>query len=44
MKPGPYRPNEFADWAPQEGAADAGRMVEWLTDANFGTRWLGMTG
>ncbi len=39
VKPGPCRPNEFADWAPVEGAPDARRMLEWLTAAKPGTAW-----
>ncbi len=39
IKPGPYRPNEFADWAPEEGTPDASRMVEWLSAAKIGTGW-----
>jgi len=44
IKPGPYRPNEFANWAPEEGAPDAGRMVEWLSGAKVGTAWSGIAG
>jgi cupin fold WbuC family metalloprotein len=44
IKPGPYRPNEFANWAPEEGAPDAGRMVEWLSGAKLGTAWSGIAG
>jgi cupin fold WbuC family metalloprotein len=44
IKPGPYRPNEFADWAPEEGAPDARRMVEWLSGAKLGTAWSGIAG
>jgi hypothetical protein len=44
IKPGPYRPNEFAHWAPEEGAPDARRMVEWLSGAKLGTAWSGMAG
>jgi cupin fold WbuC family metalloprotein len=40
VKPGPYRPNEFAAWAPEEGDAEAARLVEWLTHAKPGTAWL----
>jgi len=39
IKPGPYRPNEFADWAPEEGDASASRFVEWATNAAAGERW-----
>jgi cupin fold WbuC family metalloprotein len=44
IKPGPYRPNEFANWAPEEGAPDARRMVEWLSGAKLGTAWSGIAG
>ena len=27
VKPGPYRPNEFAPWAPDEGTVEAERML-----------------
>jgi cupin fold WbuC family metalloprotein len=40
IKPGPYLPNEFADWAPEEGDASASRFVEWATNAGSGERWL----
>jgi cupin fold WbuC family metalloprotein len=39
IKPGPYRPNEFADLAPDEGAPDAARIVNWLSAAKLGTAW-----
>ena len=39
IKPGPYRPNEFADWAPEEGAPEAERIVNWLSAAKLGTAW-----
>jgi len=29
VKPGPYRPNEFAEWSPEEGDAASGRFVRW---------------
>jgi cupin fold WbuC family metalloprotein len=38
IKPGPYRANEFAHWAPEEGDADADRFVEWATNAALGSR------
>jgi cupin fold WbuC family metalloprotein len=38
IKPGPYLPNEFADWAPEEGDASASRFVEWATNASSGER------
>jgi cupin fold WbuC family metalloprotein len=44
IKPGPYRPNEFVDWAPEEGAPDASRMVEWLSGAKLAATWSGRAG
>jgi cupin fold WbuC family metalloprotein len=41
VKPGPYRPNEFADWAPEENTPAAGDLVAWLEGATVGTRWDG---
>jgi cupin fold WbuC family metalloprotein len=39
IKPGPYVPNEFADWAPEEGGATATGFVKWNTNAAPGERW-----
>ena len=39
IKPGPYLPNEFADWAPEEGDATASRFVQWTTNAAPGETW-----
>jgi cupin fold WbuC family metalloprotein len=39
VKPGPYRANEFMDWAPEEGAADAPALLDWMTTAAIGTAW-----
>jgi cupin fold WbuC family metalloprotein len=39
VKPGPYRVNEFMNWAPEEGAADAPALVEWMTTAAIGASW-----
>jgi len=39
IKPGPYLPNEFTDWAPEEGDASASRFVEWAANAAPGERW-----
>jgi cupin fold WbuC family metalloprotein len=36
VKPGPYRPNEFADWAPPEGAAKAVQFLDWLVKSGPG--------
>jgi cupin fold WbuC family metalloprotein len=41
IKPGPYRPNEFATWAPQEGDPKGTRYVAWAAGANVGTTWPG---
>lgn len=39
VKPGPYRPNEFADWAPEEGHEQAASLVRWMADARSGRKW-----
>ena len=39
IKPGPYRPNEFADWAPPEGDPQAARFVTWATAAGPSQCW-----
>jgi len=39
VKPGPYRANEFAAWAPEEGAAMAAAFVPWAASASVGERW-----
>jgi cupin fold WbuC family metalloprotein len=39
IKPGPYRVNEFMDWAPEEGAADAAALVDWMSTAAIGASW-----
>ena len=41
VKPGPYRPNEFAEWAPHEGEAAAAAFVGWATQGRAGSRWGG---
>lgn len=41
VKPGPYRPtgdNNFAAWAPTEGAPEAVAFVEWMVHAAVGAR------
>jgi hypothetical protein len=41
IKPGPYRPtggNDFAAWAPPEGAAGSAAFVEWMRTAAVGSR------
>jgi cupin fold WbuC family metalloprotein len=35
-KPGPYRANEFMDWAPQEGDARTPPFLQWLERAKPG--------
>jgi len=39
IKPGPYRPNEFADWSPEEGHGQANEFVRWAGRATEGDRW-----
>jgi cupin fold WbuC family metalloprotein len=39
VKPGPYRPNEFAEWAPHEGETAAARFVSWAASARDGNKW-----
>ena len=39
VKPGPYRPNEFAPWAPEEGAPASSAFVHWAAGASLGSRW-----
>lgn len=41
IKPGPYRPNEFLDWAPEEGTPEAERFVVWSCRAQAGDNWSG---
>lgn len=41
VKQGPYVPSDpvsFAEWAPQEGAADVPKFLEWAMDAPVGGR------
>lgn len=41
VKPGPYRPtgeNDFAAWAPLEGATASAAFVEWVARAAVGER------
>ncbi len=43
-KPGPFvpiPPEDYAPWAPEEGAADASGFVRWLTGAKPGERFGG---
>jgi cupin fold WbuC family metalloprotein len=39
VKPGPYRPNEFAAWGPEEGDAASGAFVRWAKGAGLGAMW-----
>lgn len=39
VKPGPYRPNEFLDWTPEEGTAEAVDFVRWSLAARAGDNW-----
>src|SRR5262245_15420128 len=39
VKPGPYRPNEFAGWAPAEGDPATPALVRWAAEASLGHRW-----
>jgi hypothetical protein len=39
VKPGPYRANEFAAWAPEEGETAAAGFVRWAAEASTGSRW-----
>ena len=35
VKPGPYRPNEFAPWAPEEGEPASSAFVHWAAGASL---------
>jgi cupin fold WbuC family metalloprotein len=39
IKPGPYRANEFATWAPEEGQAAASALLRWTESAKVGQKW-----
>ena len=41
IKPGPYRPNEFMAWAPEEDGAKAAAFLHWATGAEVGRAWSG---
>jgi cupin fold WbuC family metalloprotein len=41
VKPGPYRPNEFAPWAPAEGETAGATFVRWAVQARPGSKWSG---
>jgi cupin fold WbuC family metalloprotein len=36
VKPGPYRENEFVEWAPAEGTKEAAAFLDWLSQAPIG--------
>jgi cupin fold WbuC family metalloprotein len=38
-KPGPYRPNEFMEWAPAENTSEAAAVVKWMATAALATAW-----
>jgi len=39
IKPGPFRPNEFAAWAPEEGNDRTREFLSWTKTARVGDRW-----
>ena len=39
IKPGPYRVNEFADWAPEEGHERVDEFLHWAAAAALGQKW-----
>jgi cupin fold WbuC family metalloprotein len=39
IKPGPYCPNEFANWAPSEGTEQAANLLRWMRHAKIGQSW-----
>lgn len=39
VKPGPFRPNVFAEWAPEEGTEGVGRYLDWIAGARAGMAW-----
>jgi cupin fold WbuC family metalloprotein len=39
IKPGPYRPNEFGEWAPPEGDTNVAPFLEWLARIEIGKAW-----
>ena len=42
VKPGPFRPNEFMAWAPEEGSSTAGAFLDWTGKAEVGHIWPDM--
>lgn len=43
IKPGPYRANEFAGWAPDERDESAEAFLDWATLGQAGQRWPTVT-
>jgi cupin fold WbuC family metalloprotein len=39
IKPGPYRSNEFANWAPSEATKQAVNFLRWMKHAKIGQSW-----
>jgi cupin fold WbuC family metalloprotein len=39
LKPGPFRPSEFAPWAPEESLPLSSELVRWLAGADIGESW-----
>jgi cupin fold WbuC family metalloprotein len=39
VMPGPYRPKEFAPWAPEEDEPASSAFVHWAASASLGSRW-----
>jgi cupin fold WbuC family metalloprotein len=39
VKPGPFRANEFMDWAPEEGSPLADAFLSWIRKADIGAGW-----
>lgn len=39
VKPGPFKANEFMDWAPEEGSPLADVFLSWIREADIGAAW-----
>ena len=39
IKPGPFRSNEFCQWAPEEGGEGVGEFLDWVASAKRGQKW-----
>jgi cupin fold WbuC family metalloprotein len=39
IKPGPFRPAEFAGWCPGETEPESQSVVNWIPQARMGERW-----